>query len=219
MPCIGVFSHHRRVSFFPSNILHKTSECAGLPGRGRSSVLSVFHGQFNVCPGRNKVSVIIPQFAFVPLIMASISSSLLAAPIFTFHNAVFTGVWSFPMLYRGTSAAVWRSGPDTTLLLLIRDAVQNPLKILKASWAGKVPRYAAMVHEAGRSVQLLPVPISTLGGWHPDAHRALCSVATTIAARGMSTFSSAKSILFQRHAALLVTNNALCLMSGLVSGI
>ena len=48
---------------------------------------------------------------------------------------------------------------------------------------------------------------------------ALCSVATTIAACGMSTFSPAKSILFQRHAALLVTNNALCLMSGLVSGI
>ena len=70
-----------------------------------------------------------------------------------------------------------------------------------------------MVHEAGRSVQLLLVRISTLGGWHPDAHRALCSVATAIAARGMSTFSSAKSILFQRHAALLVTNNALCLMS------
>ena len=37
-----------------------------------------------------------------------------------------------------------------------------------------------------------------------------------IAARGMSTFSSAKSILFQRHAALVMTNNALCLMSGLV---
>ena len=101
----------------------------------------------------------------------------------------------------------------------IRDAVQNPLNILMAAWAGKVSRYAAMVHEAGRSVQLLPVPISTLGGWHPDAHLALCSVATAIAARGMSTFSSAKSILFQRHAALLVTNNPLCLMSGLVSGI
>ena len=75
------------------------------------------------------------------------------------------------------------------------------------------------VHEAGRSVQLLPVPFSTLGGLHVDAHRALCSVATAIAARGMSAFSSAKSILFQQHAALLVTNNALCLMSGLVSGI
>ena len=101
----------------------------------------------------------------------------------------------------------------------IRDAVQNPLNILKAAWAGKVSRYAAIVQEAGRSVQLFPVPLSTLGGWHPDAHRALCSVATIIAARGMSTFSSAKSILFQRHAALLVTNNALCLMSGLASGI
>ena len=99
----------------------------------------------------------------------------------------------------------------------IRDAVQNPLNIFKAAWAGKVSRYAAMVHEAGRSVQLLPIPISALGEWHPDAHRALCSVATVIAARGMSTFSSAKSILFQRHAALLVTNNALCLMSCLVS--
>ena len=60
---------------------------------------------------------------------------------------------------------------------------------------------------------------NTLGGWHPDAHRALCSVATAIAARGISTFSSAKSILFQRHDALLVTNNALCLMSDLVFGI
>ena len=92
-----------------------------------------------------------------------------------------------------------------------------PLNILKAAWAGKVSRYSGMVHEAGRSVQLLPVPISTLGGWHPDAHRALCSVARAIAARGMSTFNSAKGILFQRHAALLVTNNALYLMSGLVS--
>ena len=45
------------------------------------------------------------------------------------------------------------------------------------------------------------------------------SVATAIATRGMSAFSSTKSILFQRHAALLVTNNALCLMSGRVSGI
>ena len=76
-----------------------------------------------------------------------------------------------------------------------------------------------MVHEAGGSVQPLPVPIFTLGGRHSDAHRALCSVAAAIAARGMSTFGSAKSILVQRHAALLVTTNAHCLMSCLVSGI
>ena len=34
----------------------------------------------------------------------------------------------------------------------IRDAVQNPLNILKPAWAGKVSRYAGMVHKAGRSV-------------------------------------------------------------------
>ena len=101
----------------------------------------------------------------------------------------------------------------------IRDAVQNPLNIWMEARAGKVSRHAVTVHEAGRSMHLLPVPISTRGGWHSDAHRALCSVATAIAARGMSTFGSAKSNLFQRHAALLLTNNALCLMSGLVSGI
>ena len=101
----------------------------------------------------------------------------------------------------------------------IRDAVENPLNLLKAAWTAKVSRYASMLQAAGTRFNLLPVPLSTLGGWHPDAHKALCSVASTIAARGLSTFSRARSILFQRHAALLVTNNALCLMSGLLSDI
>ena len=106
---------------------------AGLPGRGRSSVRSVFHGQFNVWPGRSQVSVIIPQFAFVPLTMALISSSLLAAP-FTFHNAVFIGVWSFPMSHRGTSPAVWRPAPDATLLLLGSDILPRIVS------SGEAPR-------------------------------------------------------------------------------
>ena len=101
----------------------------------------------------------------------------------------------------------------------IRDVVENPLNLLKAAWTAKVSRYASMHQAAGTGFNLLPVPLSTLGGWHPDAHKALCSVASTIAARGLSTFSRARSILFQRHAALLVTNNALCLMSGLTSDI
>ena len=80
-------------------------------------------------------------------------------------------------------------------------------------WTAKVSRYARMLQAAGTGFKLL------LGGWHPDAHKALCSVASTIAARGLSTFSRARSILFQRHAAQLVTKNALCLMSGLLSDI
>ena len=65
-----------------------------------------------------------------------------------------------------------------------------------------------MVHEDGKSIQLLLVLLSTLGGWRSDAHRALCLVETAVAARGMSTSGSSKSILFQRHAAILVTNHA-----------
>ena len=76
-----------------------------------------------------------------------------------------------------------------------------------------------MLQAAETGFNLLPVPLSTLGGWHPDAHKALCPVVSTIAARGLSTFSRATSILFQRYAALLVTKNALCLMSGLLSDI
>ena len=78
---------------------------------------------------------------------------------------------------------------------------------------------APLENAAGTGFNLLPVPFSTLVGWHPDAHKALRSVARTIAARGLSTFSRARSILFRRHAALLITNNALCLMSGLLSDI
>ena len=124
--------------------------------------------------------------------------------------------------------ALWRSGGtelfDVTIChplsqARIRGAVEYPLNLLKAAWTAKVSRYASMLQAAGTGFNLLPVPLSTLGGWHPDAHKALCSVASTIAARGLSTFSRARSILFQRHAALLVTNNALRLISGLLSDI
>ena len=97
----------------------------------------------------------------------------------------------------------------------IRDAVENQLNLLKAAWTAKVSRYESMHQTAGTRFNLLPVPLSTLGGWHPDPHKALCTVASTIAARRLSTFSRARRILFQRHAALLVTNSALCLMPGL----
>ena len=94
----------------------------------------------------------------------------------------------------------------------IRDVSENPKNLIKATWTAEVSRYSGMLLAAGTGFNLLRVPLSTLGGWHPDAHRALYSVATIIAARGLSTFSRARGILFQRHAALLVNKNALCLM-------
>lgn len=63
----------------------------------------------------------------------------------------------------------------------------------------------------------LPIPISTLGGWHYDAHRAVLSVASGIASLAMAAFDRATSIVFQRHAAPLATNNGSSILSGCVA--
>ena len=101
----------------------------------------------------------------------------------------------------------------------IRDSVQNPLSILKAAWSAKFAGYASVLATYGTTVHLILVPISTLGEWHPDTYGAMGSVVSSIASRALCCLSAARSILFQRHAALLVKNNAECLMSGFISGI
>ena len=61
----------------------------------------------------------------------------------------------------------------------IRDVVENPLNQSKAAWTAQVSRHASMLQAGGTGFELLPIPLSTLGGWHPDAPKALCSVAST----------------------------------------
>ena len=56
----------------------------------------------------------------------------------------------------------------------IRDVIENPLNLLKAAWTAKVSRFDSMLQAAETGLKLLPVPLSTLGGWHPGAYRALC---------------------------------------------
>ena len=80
----------------------------------------------------------------------------------------------------------------------IGDVTESSLSLLKAAWTAKVSRYSGMLHVGGTVFNLLPVPSSTVGGWHPHAYKALCSFATAIAARGQSTSSRVRSILFQR---------------------
>ena len=46
------------------------------------------------------------------------------------------------------------------------------MPVLNAAWAATVARLRAFMTQAGPGHSLLPVPISTLGGWHPEAHRA-----------------------------------------------
>ena len=66
----------------------------------------------------------------------------------------------------------------------IRDVVETTLSLLKVARSAKVSKYAGTPQAAGTGFNLLPTPSSTLGGWYPEAHRALGAVATTIAARG-----------------------------------
>ena len=100
---------------------------------------------------------------------------------------------------------------------LSQAGVESPLGIQKVALTAKVSRCARMMQAGGTNIHLVQPPLSTVGGWHTGSNRTLCSVATTIAAKGISSLRSAKSILSHRHAALLETNNALCQMLGLLA--
>ena len=58
---------------------------------------------------------------------------------------------------------------NTFALVYIQDDYRD---IEQATWTAQVSRYSGMLQAAGTGFNLPPVPLSTLGGWHPDAHRA-----------------------------------------------
>ena len=96
----------------------------------------------------------------------------------------------------------------------IRDGLEKPLILLKNAWHKTIRRFRRVRHASATAAKLFPMPISTFGGWHPDAHNAMGTIAVNIASRILSLLRYARATLFQRHAALLVANNAVCLLSG-----
>ena len=78
----------------------------------------------------------------------------------------------------------------------------------------KIRTFRRVLHASATAAKLFSMPISTLGGWHPDAHRAMGTIAVNIASRTLSSLHYACGAMFQRLSALLVANNAVCLMSG-----
>ena len=60
------------------------------------------------------------------------------------------------------------------------------------------------MEQVGSCQSLLPIPISTLGGWLPQSHRTVLSIVPSIASRAMVQFDTARNVQFQRHAAVLV---------------
>ena len=99
-------------------------------------------------------------------------------------------------------------------LAKIWDGLENPLTLQKKAWGENIRRLRRVLPGSARAAKLFPMPIYTLGGWHPDAHREMGTIAINIASRTFSSLHYARATLFQRHAAPLVTNNAVSLMSG-----
>ena len=92
--------------------------------------------------------------------------------------------------------------------------MENALNILKKAWDEKITRFGRVLHESATALKLFLMPLSTPGGWHPDSHRAMRSIAVNNASRTLNSLEYASQTLFQRHTALLVANNAVCLISG-----
>ena len=92
--------------------------------------------------------------------------------------------------------------------------MEDALNLLKKAWDEKIRRFDRVLLESATAVKLFPTPLSTLGGGHPDSHRAMRSIAVNIASRTLNSQEYAGQTLVQRHAALLVANNAVCLIPG-----
>ena len=65
----------------------------------------------------------------------------------------------------------------------VRDDMENAPNLLKKAWDEKIRRFSRVLHESATAVKLFSMPQSTLGGWHPDSHRAMRSIAVNIASR------------------------------------
>ena len=96
-------------------------------------------------------------------------------------------------------------------LSLVRDGLENPQTLLKNSWDEKIRGFGCVRHPSATAVKLVQVQISSHEGRHPDAHRAMGTIAVNIASRTMSSFHYARAHLIQRYATLLVRKNAVSL--------
>ena len=65
----------------------------------------------------------------------------------------------------------------------LREGMENALNLLMKAWDEKTRIFGRVLHESATGVKLFAMPLSTLGGWYPDSHRAMRSVAVNVASR------------------------------------
>ena len=92
----------------------------------------------------------------------------------------------------------------------LENASENPLTLLKSAGNEKIRRLRRVLHASATVAKLFPMPLSTLGGWHPEAYRAMGTIAVNIASKTLSSLHYALATFFQRHVALLASKNAVC---------
>ena len=85
----------------------------------------------------------------------------------------------------------------------------EPVESTEECMGRKHKKIRRVLHAPATAPKLFPMPVSTLGGWRPDAHRAMGAIAGNMALRTLSSLHYARAMLFQRHAALLAANNAI----------
>lgn len=90
-----------------------------------------------------------------------------------------------------------------------------PQSILTTAMTRKFDKYHDLLAAAGPQTRLLPLAVTTLGGWHADALKYLDGVCDAIASRTRAPRSYARGIVLHRAAAALVRLNCRSLTEGL----
>ena len=55
----------------------------------------------------------------------------------------------------------------------IRDGLENPLTLVKNAWGEMIRRFRRVLRASATVAKPFPMPIFTIRGWHPHAHRAV----------------------------------------------
>ena len=74
----------------------------------------------------------------------------------------------------------------------MRTSFSDIINLAENAWDEKIRRFRKVLHASATAVRQFPMPISTLGGWHPDAHRAMGTIAVNIAMRASLHYARAK---------------------------
>ena len=78
----------------------------------------------------------------------------------------------------------------------IRDGLENPLTLLKHAWDEKIIGFRRVLHTSATAAKLFPMPMSNLGGWHPDAHPSMGNIAVNFTSRTLLSLHYARATLY-----------------------